>query len=913
MAVSNALLADIEFNQIWRNASYSQAINLLYEEGYVGSIPSDIPHDLRPPALLDWLFYNEGEFATDGELRSNGNPNSGYTGSTSTGLDYTRSLLLNSKKPFTVLAELTSTYNADKAAFCAQYFPDSDVLSWIGLSYPSTNTTDPASNFTAYTWTNDTTITANYPKLKYHIPLFNGLSSYIGSVTSGTLGTTTFSTTLAQTSPSGMHVGNAIAFTYGPNADVVRTITEFNASGGLVTVDTPLPFTPTAGDRFFCPTPAAAIKTSTDAQDEGYRYITLASAGLGGATAQLANVNVVPQTNFGSFFDVQFTPFYIGKITNATNSGGLIQLTISGPHGLATGACVIVTGVGGVTAANGTWFITVVDSTSFTLDGSTFAGTYTSGGSYHQPDGIFMDRFAAIMPSVHAIWWAKYQSIGGLCDGISFDSEMSRAVWQFTGLKEFQALVADPRVADLAPVLGFDTTDATLWMTLYNNFRTDLRSLLFQTWSNYYVGEKVRPIAETVKQYFPDAITFYYDELGRNCPGTYLGIDSAVRFTPVFGCETLVADYTSASPYGYNYSSRWDWSANTGNGANVASGCGTSTINNCNLWNSFLYDMGRCKMMDVATTAGKWHWVDRKSDNPVPTVANYYTTNLYYDLIFHLIMSNANIAYFASFSNGASDNNAMQNALIEAQSVVAWSPIIPVLLDPPGWDEPYLYSIVDCGGRYVWRITPAYGATVSYSTDSLGVLTFDIDGETITIPGGVVVTPSNPLGTGYWVYQYPIDKMGAILNTVKQKLIDDGVSQSVWLKVEPTEITKYPPGLDFVCVGPGEQAPDNQTGGGRNTVYLDNQLRVVCWKQLNTDQVGHDDNFLADYQGVFNLVNKVIGSLEQYYPQGAGGYLTVQPIRVVSVAKPQLVDRGSPKWGYVETIWSVPYKPGITP
>ena len=39
-----------------------------------------------------------------------------------------------------------------------------------------------------------------------------------------------------------------------------------------------------------------------------------------------------------------------------------------------------ITGTGGITNANGTWVITVVDDTHIELNGSTFSGTYASGG-----------------------------------------------------------------------------------------------------------------------------------------------------------------------------------------------------------------------------------------------------------------------------------------------------------------------------------------------------------------------------------------------------------------------------------------------------------------------------------------------------------------------------------------------------
>lgn len=63
------------------------------------------------------------------------------------------------------------------------------------------------------------------------------------------------------------------------------------------------------------------------------------------------------------------------SITNATNQSP-IEITTSGAHGYATGEWVNITGVPGNTAANGDWQITVVDSTRFTLNGSTGNGNF---------------------------------------------------------------------------------------------------------------------------------------------------------------------------------------------------------------------------------------------------------------------------------------------------------------------------------------------------------------------------------------------------------------------------------------------------------------------------------------------------------------------------------------------------------
>jgi hypothetical protein len=68
-------------------------------------------------------------------------------------------------------------------------------------------------------------------------------------------------------------------------------------------------------------------------------------------------------------------------VSGAVNNGsGLIRLTVGSTSGWTTGDYKTISAVGGVPNANGTFAITVVDSTHIDLQGSTFAGTYTSGG-----------------------------------------------------------------------------------------------------------------------------------------------------------------------------------------------------------------------------------------------------------------------------------------------------------------------------------------------------------------------------------------------------------------------------------------------------------------------------------------------------------------------------------------------------
>lgn len=70
-----------------------------------------------------------------------------------------------------------------------------------------------------------------------------------------------------------------------------------------------------------------------------------------------------------------------GSITNATNASPIV--ITSADHGLTTGARVTITGVTGNSAANGTFIITKVDASSFSLNGSTGDGAYSSGGTWN--------------------------------------------------------------------------------------------------------------------------------------------------------------------------------------------------------------------------------------------------------------------------------------------------------------------------------------------------------------------------------------------------------------------------------------------------------------------------------------------------------------------------------------------------
>ena len=81
------------------------------------------------------------------------------------------------------------------------------------------------------------------------------------------------------------------------------------------------------------------------------------------------------------------TPISQGITSCASGAGGVIVVGTSGAHNFATGDYVYITGVGGTSEANNQTSgsfgqqITFVDSTHFSINGSTWLHNYTSGGT----------------------------------------------------------------------------------------------------------------------------------------------------------------------------------------------------------------------------------------------------------------------------------------------------------------------------------------------------------------------------------------------------------------------------------------------------------------------------------------------------------------------------------------------------
>jgi len=162
--------------------------------------------------------------------------------------------------------------------------------------------------------------------------------------------------------------------------------------------------------------PVAALKTGVsggDADQIRWVYDAIPTRGVGVSLRIDGQNSPIPTSLYtvvGSSSVGGVTPSTPG-VTNVTNSAGTIAVTTALPHNLVNNEVVYITGVGGVTAANGIWAVTVVNATQFTLNSSTYSGgPYTSGGYVQGPNLtpvddlwiIFAAGFSATANAIYA-------------------------------------------------------------------------------------------------------------------------------------------------------------------------------------------------------------------------------------------------------------------------------------------------------------------------------------------------------------------------------------------------------------------------------------------------------------------------------------------------------------------------------
>lgn len=102
----------------------------------------------------------------------------------------------------------------------------------------------------------------------------------------------------------------------------------------------------------------------------------------------------------------------IRTVTGATNASPIV-ITTSAAHNFQTGQRLQMSGIGGNTAANGFFYITVINSTQFSLNSSAGNGSYTSGGTAYLETYWDSPRANISRDGKYTFWTSNWNGIVG--------------------------------------------------------------------------------------------------------------------------------------------------------------------------------------------------------------------------------------------------------------------------------------------------------------------------------------------------------------------------------------------------------------------------------------------------------------------------------------------------------------------
>ncbi|MBM3994532.1 MAG: hypothetical protein FJ303_10335, partial [Planctomycetes bacterium] len=167
------------------------------------------------------------------------------------------------------------------------------------------------------------------------------------------------------------------------------------------------------------------------------------------------NAHGIPLTysghNTGALRSSSNVNTYTGTLTLNTNStigvdsGSSLTLANAAPivitsanHGLATGQTIAISNVQGNTAANGSWTVTVIDVSRFSLNGSLGNGNYSSGGTWTATSTGAVTAASNAAPIVvtsngHGLVNGQKVSITGVLGNTAANNTVGNPTWTVAG------------------------------------------------------------------------------------------------------------------------------------------------------------------------------------------------------------------------------------------------------------------------------------------------------------------------------------------------------------------------------------------------------------------------------------------------------------------------------------------------
>ncbi len=392
-------------------------------------------------------------------------------------------------------------------------------------------------------------------------------------------------------------------------------------------------------------------------------------------------------------------------------------------------------------------------------------------------DVVFMDKAVAVVQSWLREFLLKYKEAGGQLDGLVVDVEYLNvyAIYihsRFFGKDKFvyKKIMDNPLYAErIRPELearGFQFYEPVSDYTpeIYGIHPSagaqysqcdDIWDAVMRSYLNTSVTEACAPVWE----YYPDAIVSDYQS--KNIKSWMKELNDAGTLTTLGGNYTGAGNSNNENTYSvrpYNFfTSKSD---NTAEYKTVA-GYNRALFEN-NPFFMFQYDANLMKNTYIAADGEDvsfWISTYRYNQHNKNSVSftPYYTETL---LHMGMLDPSAYLGYIIESEVGYQDDYELSLKIIndimaELTRVVGAADRKPIDVIP-NWNNYYVLSGMNAGGKNIWRLTPnTYKVALEdFQVEGAADLTFSVLGQTITFPQGKIIENGEvtEVGTcGYWI------------------------------------------------------------------------------------------------------------------------------------------------------------------
>lgn len=464
--------------------------------------------------------------------------------------------------------------------------------------------------------------------------------------------------------------------------------------GNTLTLSPALPLTPSSGDKVVFNSAVGAVKTALDALPAGYKSLLVAG-----------NSSYLPMRNAAGFTYACYDDHFASTTTSGIGTGG-----------------------------------------------SPFANRQAAP---------VLDVWESLLPPMMTAWRAALESAGATVDWWVLNTFMdfvdSGFFWSSSAVNE-TVLVANATVkAAIEAEVGFDLDD---FDALQPNFMTTAlqESMRYNSMKMNRYGESLGTLC-TALTTGSSAKSFDYHAC-RQAPSVYW-LTPSFSERPGMFAGIAPGTHSSDNAYGavnfpYDDSATAYDAGPAGQSWTMPNMTGLDTDTDLAKWAGLTCSVMNLRSMFCASALPLAPWVPFEEYNATDKTASagtLYDSPLYQELVFHALLHGGQLACWNG-DGATNDDLPLQAALTEANQAIGFETLLPASYDVLDFDQDYIATCADVGGRFVYRVTYNPNIAAPSITETSDGIYLAFVNDTLFIRGGRVANDfaSSYTTSGAWIY-----------------------------------------------------------------------------------------------------------------------------------------------------------------